>query len=73
MASPAKYRPEKVEPALYNLRDDVAETKNVAAANPDVVQRLETLAEEARADLGDTLTKRVGNGVRGPGRLVPAP
>lgn len=69
---PGKYRNEKVEPALYNLREDLAETKNVASANPDVVKRLEALAEEARAELGDSLTKRVGSGVRQPGRLVPA-
>jgi arylsulfatase A len=70
---PGKYRNEKVEPALYNLREDLGEKKDVAAANPEVVKRLEALAEEARADLGDTLTKRVGSGVRQPGRLTPQP
>jgi arylsulfatase A len=70
---PGKYRNEKVEPALFNLRDDLGETKDVAAGNPEVVKRLEALAEDARADLGDALTKRVGSGVRQPGRLVPVP
>jgi hypothetical protein len=30
---------------------------------------LELLAEQARADLGDTLTGRKGSGIRPPGRL----
>jgi arylsulfatase len=68
---PGKYRNEKVEPALYNLRADLAETKNVAAAHPEVVQRLEAYAEQARADLGDSLTKRAGAGNRPPGRILP--
>ena len=41
----------------------------MAAKNPDVVKRLEALAEKARDDLGDSLTKRVGKGVREPGRV----
>ncbi len=69
---PGKYRNEKVEPALYDLRHDVEEKTNVAAANPEVVRRLEALAEEARADLGDALTQRTGTGLRPPGRLPPA-
>jgi arylsulfatase A len=40
----------------------------VAAAHPDVVARLMALAEKAREDLGDSLTKRTGRGVREPGR-----
>lgn len=70
---PGRYRNEKIEPALYNLREDLAESKNVAAANPEVVQRLEALAEEARADLGDALTKRVASGSRPPGRITATP
>jgi arylsulfatase len=50
--------------ALFNLKDDVGETHDVAAEHPDVVKRLLALAEAARADLGDSLTGRVGSGVR---------
>ncbi|HEY5315910.1 MAG TPA: sulfatase-like hydrolase/transferase, partial [Pirellulales bacterium] len=50
--------------ALFNLKDDVGETHDVAAQHPDVVKRLLALAEAARADLGDGLTNRVGSGVR---------
>jgi arylsulfatase len=50
--------------ALFNLRDDIGEAHDVAAQHPDVVKRLLALAETARADLGDSLTKHTGNGVR---------
>ena len=50
--------------ALYNLEDDPGETTDVAAKHPEVVQRLAALAERARADLGDSLTKRSGKNVR---------
>lgn len=70
--TPGQYRQVKIEqPELYDLATDVSETKNVATANPEVVKRLLTLAEVARAELGDTLTKRVGRGVREPGHLPP--
>ena len=41
------------EIALYDLLADVAETRNLAESNPDVVRRLLALAEQARRDLGD--------------------
>lgn len=38
---------------LYDLATDIGESRNVAAANPAVVARLEKKLEQARADLGD--------------------
>jgi len=38
---------------LYNLDADIGETNDVAAENPEIVERLLSLAEEARAELGD--------------------
>ena len=64
---PNKYRPLKVPQSLYNLRDDPGETQDVAAKHPDIVQKLETLAETIRADLGDDLTHRAPTGNRPPG------
>ena len=32
---------------LYNLKDDMAESKDVAAENPEVVARIEALMKEA--------------------------
>ncbi len=52
--------------ALYDLEKDPGEKDDVASANPDVVKRLETLADEARLDLGDSRTNTKGSGVREP-------
>ena len=43
----------KGELALYDVETDPAESRNVAALHPDVVQRLTRLAQKAREDLGD--------------------
>ncbi len=68
--TPGRYRQVKIElPELYDLDADLGETKNLAAANPEEVKRLMGFAERSREELGDSLTKRVGKGVREPGRL----
>lgn len=54
---------------LYDLKNDVGERRDVSAEHPDVVERLEKIAERAREDLGDTLTGRAGKNVREPGRV----
>jgi arylsulfatase A-like enzyme len=69
---PAKYQQVDVPLALYDLVDDVGETTDVAAAHPDVMARLQALAEKAREDLGDSLTGRTGRNLREPGRVSPA-
>jgi arylsulfatase A-like enzyme len=66
---PGPYKNVKTDLALYNLKDDVGETHNVAAEHPDVVQRLQAIVEQARADLGDSLTKREGANRRPAGRI----
>ncbi len=38
---------------LYNLREDLGETTNVASAHPERVERLRALADAARTELGD--------------------
>lgn len=48
----------RIELSLFDLEADVGETNNVAAEHPDVVERLTALAEKARDDLGDGLTRR---------------
>jgi arylsulfatase A-like enzyme/lysophospholipase L1-like esterase len=70
---PAPYSQGKTGVALYDLDADAGETTNVADQHPDVVQRLQTLAEMARGDLGDASTRCEGKGVRPPGRLEEAP
>ncbi|HEV2211111.1 MAG TPA: sulfatase [Verrucomicrobiae bacterium] len=54
---------------LYDLINDISETKDVSAAHPELVQQLQAEAEKARAELGDGLTKRKGAGTRQPGRV----
>ena len=41
------------KPYLVDLGNDIGETTNVAAQNPEVVKRLLALAEAMRKDLGD--------------------
>jgi len=48
---PGDYRTEKVELSLYDLETDPAESKDVAAEHPDVVERLTKLADDARREL----------------------
>ena len=52
------------EPRLFHLGNDIGEKADLADENPDVVKRLENLAEAAREDLGADLTQRPGTGVR---------
>ncbi|MES2595293.1 MAG: sulfatase [Verrucomicrobiota bacterium] len=55
---------------LFHVRDDISETQEVSAGNPEVVARLLKLAEAARAELGDE--DKPGSGQRSAG-LVPMP
>jgi arylsulfatase len=47
---------------LFDLDADIGEKRDVAAGNPEVVDRLMKLIENARAELGDY--DRIGSGVR---------
>lgn len=50
------------EPFLVDMENDIGETTNIAAENPQVVERLFGLAESMREDLGDY--DRVGKNMR---------
>jgi arylsulfatase A len=54
---------------LYNLDTDIGETTDVAAANPDVVQKLQELAGKVEDDLG---LSGIGPGCRPLGRVTDA-
>ena len=58
----------KIELSLFNLKDDIGESNNVAKEHPEIVEQLMKVVEEARTELGDAITKRQGTGVREPGR-----
>ena len=54
---------------LYNLGEDVGESRNVAAKNGEVVAELGSKAEACRRDLGDSLTGVTGANCRPCGRV----
>ena len=60
----------EVPAELYDLQADIGEATNVAAQHPDVVQRLQALLEQCRADLGDG--DRPGQNCRPSGRYEQA-
>lgn len=55
---------ERVSAELYNLRDDMGETKDVYGKHPEIVANLETVAEEFRRALGDRRLDRTGTEIR---------
>ncbi|MDO8539505.1 MAG: alpha/beta fold hydrolase [Opitutaceae bacterium] len=71
IASRHGYRVEKTELALYNVKNDPGETRNVAAAQPEIVARLQKVVAAARADLGDSLTNTKPTNVRPAGDVRP--
>ena len=56
IASRHGYRVEKMGLALYDLKHDPGETRDLASAHPEIVARLQAEVAKARADLGDSLT-----------------
>lgn len=66
---PSRYTQRSIGLSLFDLEADRSETTDVASEHPDVVKRLEALAEEARVELGDSATEQKGRGVREPGRI----
>ena len=54
---------------LFDLKNDVGETTDVAAEHPKIVARLKAAAEHIRPLLGDRLTKTAGTQIRPAGNL----
>lgn len=59
-----------VPAGLYDLRRDPGERYNLIEFNPEIVERLERIANEAREDLGDDLHGNPGKNRREPGRIL---
>ena len=55
-------KPEGKKLTLYDLRNDIHEDNNVAESNPQIVKKLQSLAESARKDLGDLTSKKEQRG-----------
>lgn len=68
--APGVYVQKQLELSLFDLDADPGETANVASRHPEVVERMQALAERAREDLGDALTNRTGKNVRPPGGKI---
>jgi arylsulfatase A-like enzyme len=66
---PTKYTNAKSGLELYDLKNDVSESTNLASKHPEIVERLTQAAQNARNDLGDKLTNTRGQGVRPVGKL----
>jgi arylsulfatase len=65
---PGRIGTRTVPMALYDLRTDPGERRDVQADYPDIVQKLWALIEAARSDLGDET--RTGPGVRPPAQMI---
>ena len=67
---PVKYHMLKQEEAaLFDLGNDPNETTDVSTSNSEILAKLNQFADEARADMGDALTKSEGTGLRKAGRV----
>lgn len=64
---PTNYSQAKIELSLFDLQSDPGETTDVKDQHPEVVERLQHLAAQARAELGDA--KQKGSGQRPAGQL----
>ena len=58
------------EDELYDLIDDIGETTDRSADEPEIVARLQAVAAEVRADLGDAARGITGAGVRPKGKVT---
>lgn len=68
---PIGYDQKQMELSLFDLSVDVGETTDVKSQHPEVVAELLAVAEKARGQLGDQLTKTTGTEQRPPGRMEP--
>ena len=66
---PGKFVTRQIDLSLYDIQKDPGQTNNLADEYPDVVRRLQRLADRCRKDLGDSAAKQTGQNLRQPGRL----
>ncbi len=53
-----------MELSLFDLRNDLKEEVNLAKYYPDVVKRLQKHLDWGRKDIGDSLTRSIGENSR---------
>lgn len=66
---PAPYKIAHIELALFDLETDPGEQVNLADKHPDIVAKIQALADKMRSELGDSVAKQKGVGRRPPGQL----
>ncbi len=66
---PVPYQQAEIGLSLFDLENDISETTDVKDQHPDVVERLEALADKIREELGDSARNIVGNATRPAGQL----
>jgi len=66
---PVRYEQAKIGLALFDLENDIGETTDVKEEHPEVVKKMQQLADRMRRELGDSAQKIQGSGVRPAGRL----
>ena len=67
---PTAYSQAKTDLVLYDLEADIGETTDVKDKHPDVVRKIQALADKMRADIGDSATKQKGANCREPQRFA---
>lgn len=67
---PVRYDQAKIGLALFDLENDIGETTDVQAEHPEIVTRMQKLADKMRKELGDSRIR--GEGTRDAGRLEQA-
>ena len=65
---PAPYRQARIGLSLFDLEQDPGEKTDVLKQHPEVVKAMQQLADRIREELGDSTQKKIGSGVRPPGR-----
>ena len=66
---PGGYTQEKCQLELYHLASDRGESKDVSEQNPEIVKRLQEMAQKMRDQLGDSLTQSSGKEIRPSGKI----
>jgi arylsulfatase A len=66
---PVNYDTAQIGLSLFDLEKDAGETTDVKDQHPDVVEKMQALADQMRKDLGDSATKQAAVGAREVGRL----
>jgi arylsulfatase len=68
IASRHGYKVEAMDLSLFDLEKDPGEQQNVAHEYPEIVASLQVVVAQFREDLGDSITKQTGSGVRPVGK-----